>query len=173
MKPQENLRFKGDLLHHLHSRILAKIRFSFCQKKKKGRRRKVCMATGEVTVVVENIEGNMEGKTEATDNSKEKVASDRYSNSEATVKNSAMKDEDGSNKKEDENHDTRWGAFLQMWKKIFVVSCLFTVALDPLFLYVPMMKDDIKCLLADRNLKTTALLLRSLTDLFYIFDIIL
>ncbi|XP_020414230.1 putative cyclic nucleotide-gated ion channel 13 [Prunus persica] len=131
------------------------------------------MATGEVTVVVENIEGNMEGKTEATDNSKEKVASDRYSNSEATVKNSAMKDEDGSNKKEDENHDTRWGAFLQMWKKIFVVSCLFTVALDPLFLYVPMMKDDIKCLLADRNLKTTALLLRSLTDLFYIFDIIL
>ncbi|KAI5346232.1 hypothetical protein L3X38_014111 [Prunus dulcis] len=95
------------------------------------------MATGEVTVVVENIE-----------------------------------DEDRSNKKEDENHDTRWGASLQMWKKIFVVSCLFAVAQDPLFLYVPMMKDDIKCLLADRNLKTAALLLRSLTDLFYILNII-
>ncbi|CAL9007882.1 unnamed protein product, partial [Prunus brigantina] len=93
------------------------------------------MATGEVTIAVENIEG----KAEATDNWKEKVASDRYSNSEAIVE-----DEDESSKKEDENHDTRRGSFLQMWKKIFVVSCLFAVALDPLFLYVPIMKDDIK-----------------------------
>ncbi|PQQ09473.1 cyclic nucleotide-gated ion channel 1-like [Prunus yedoensis var. nudiflora] len=63
-------------------------------------------------------------------------------------------------------------SFLQKWKKIFVASCLFAVVLDPLFLYVPMMKDDIKCLQSDRNLKIAALLLRSFTDLFYIFDII-
>ncbi|CAL9007912.1 unnamed protein product, partial [Prunus brigantina] len=47
------------------------------------------------------------------------------------------------------------------------------VVLDPLFLYVPMMKDDIKCLQSDRNLKIAALLLRSFTDLFYLFDIII
>ncbi|XP_020413013.1 protein CNGC15b [Prunus persica] len=63
-------------------------------------------------------------------------------------------------------------SFLQNWKKIFVASCLFAVLLDPLFLYVPMMKDDIKCLQFDRNLKIAALLLRSLTDLSYLFDII-
>ncbi|KAL6290827.1 hypothetical protein ACE6H2_008337 [Prunus campanulata] len=63
-------------------------------------------------------------------------------------------------------------SFLRKWRKIFVASCLFAVVLDPLFLYVPMMKYDIKCLQSDRNLKIAALLLRSLTDLFYLFDII-
>ncbi|ONI24105.1 hypothetical protein PRUPE_2G224000 [Prunus persica] len=63
-------------------------------------------------------------------------------------------------------------SFLQNWKKIFVASCLFAVLLDPLFLYIPMMKDDIKCMMSDRNLKIAALLSRSLTDLLYIFDII-
>ncbi|CAL9007914.1 unnamed protein product [Prunus brigantina] len=73
-----------------------------------------------------------------------------------------------------ETHDSpRESSFHQMWKKIFVASCLLAVLLDPLFLYVPMMKDDIKCLQSDRNLKIAALFLRSFTDLFYIFDIII
>ncbi|XP_021831118.1 cyclic nucleotide-gated ion channel 1-like, partial [Prunus avium] len=104
------------------------------------------MANADVTLVVEKSE--------------EKAAErHRYSNIEATMENPIMNDEDESSR-------------IQKWKKIFVASCLIAVLLDPLFLYVPMMKNDIKCLLSDRNLKIAALLLRSLTDLFYILDII-
>ncbi|XP_034206035.1 cyclic nucleotide-gated ion channel 1-like isoform X2 [Prunus dulcis] len=132
------------------------------------------MANGEVVIALEKMEEKAEG-TPVADNSKEKVAS--HSKPEATVENSVMKDEHGSSKKwspkEEEAHDPPpQGCFLQKWKKIFVASCLFAVLLDPLFLYVPMMRDEIKCLLYDRNLKIAALLLRSVTDLFYILDII-
>ncbi|CAL9007911.1 unnamed protein product [Prunus brigantina] len=133
------------------------------------------MANGEVAIALEKMEEKAEATPVAVaDNSKEKVAS--HSKPEATVENSVMKDEHGSSKKwspkEEEAHDPPQGCFLQKWKKIFVASCLFAVLLDPLFLYVPMMRDEIKCLLYDRNLKIAALLLRSVTDLFYILDII-
>ncbi|XP_021831122.1 cyclic nucleotide-gated ion channel 1-like, partial [Prunus avium] len=132
------------------------------------------MANGEVAIALEKMEEKAEAIPVA-DNSKEKVASS-HSKPEATVENSVMKDEHGSSKKwspkEEEAHDPPQGCFLQKWKKIFVASCLFAVLLDPLFLYVPMMRDEIKCLLYDRNLKIAALLLRSVTDLFYILDII-
>ncbi|XP_048446501.1 uncharacterized protein LOC103936744 isoform X3 [Pyrus x bretschneideri] len=59
------------------------------------------------------------------------------------------------------------------WKKIFISSCLCAVLLDPLFLYVPILKDDIKCLMLDPKLKIVILLLRSLTDFFYLMDIII
>ncbi|ONI24099.1 hypothetical protein PRUPE_2G223700 [Prunus persica] len=132
------------------------------------------MANGEVAIALEKMEEKAEA-TPVADNSKEKVASS-HSKPEATAENSVMKDEHGSSKKwspkEEEAHDPPQGCFLQKWKKIFVASCLFAVLLDPLFLYVPMMRDEIKCLLYDRNLKIAALLLRSVTDLFYILDII-
>ncbi|TQD81161.1 hypothetical protein C1H46_033271 [Malus baccata] len=57
------------------------------------------------------------------------------------------------------------------WKKIFISSCLFSFLVDPLYLYVPILKDDIKCLMLDPKLKIVVLLLRILTDLFYIMDI--
>ncbi|XP_034203524.1 cyclic nucleotide-gated ion channel 1-like [Prunus dulcis] len=94
------------------------------------------------------------------------------------MEQSIMKDNDGSSRKRSPKYEEIYDhypleSFLHhTWKKIFVVSCLFAVLLDPLFLYVPMMKDDIKCLQSDRNLKIAALLLRSFTDLFYIYDII-
>ncbi|KAB2598157.1 hypothetical protein D8674_001077 [Pyrus ussuriensis x Pyrus communis] len=59
------------------------------------------------------------------------------------------------------------------WNKIFIVVCLFAILTDPLFLYIPILKDDIKCLMLDRKLKIVVLLLRSLTDLFYLMDIII
>ncbi|KAL6131342.1 hypothetical protein ACLB2K_069718 [Fragaria x ananassa] len=58
------------------------------------------------------------------------------------------------------------------WKEIFFSSCVFAVLLDPLFLYIPIMNYDMKCLQFDGNLKTATLILRSITDLFYIMDII-
>lgn len=118
------------------------------------------MSNSEIALVVENTE-------------EKAAARNRDSNSEATVEISSMKNEDGSSRKlsprKEESHDE---SFLQNWKKIFLASCLFALLLDPLFLYVPMLKDDVKCLQSDRNLKIAALLLRSFTDLFYIFDII-
>ncbi|KAI5346255.1 hypothetical protein L3X38_014134 [Prunus dulcis] len=53
------------------------------------------------------------------------------------------------------------------WRKIFVISCVFAVLLDPLFLYIPIIKEDMKCIQMDKRLSKTALALRSVTDLNY------
>lgn len=65
------------------------------------------------------------------------------------------------------------GAFLQKWNKIFVLSCVIAVSLDPLFFYVPVINGDRKCVDLDKKMETTASVLRSFTDIFYIFHIIL
>lgn len=59
------------------------------------------------------------------------------------------------------------------WKKIFVISCVFAVLLDPLFLYIPIINHDIKCLGMDMKMNNTAIALRSITDFSYLVDIIL
>ncbi|KAG2700631.1 hypothetical protein I3760_06G007900 [Carya illinoinensis] len=46
------------------------------------------------------------------------------------------------------------------------------VSLDPLFFYVPVINDDKKCLDLDDKMKTTAIILRSFTDIFYVIHII-
>jgi len=64
------------------------------------------------------------------------------------------------------------GPFLQKWNKIFVLSCLIAVSLDPLFFYVPVIDDNNKCLSLDRKMEITATVLRSFSDIFYIIHII-
>ncbi|KAG7981347.1 hypothetical protein I3843_05G229500 [Carya illinoinensis] len=64
------------------------------------------------------------------------------------------------------------GLFLQKWNKIFVLSCVIAVSLDPLFFYVPVIIDAKKCLELDKKMETTAIILRSFTDIFYIIHII-
>ncbi|XP_076930305.1 cyclic nucleotide-gated ion channel 1-like [Bidens hawaiensis] len=64
------------------------------------------------------------------------------------------------------------GKFLQKWNKIFVLSCVIAVSVDPLFFYVPIVKDNKKCLDLDNKLQITASVLRSFTDIFYIVHII-
>lgn len=64
------------------------------------------------------------------------------------------------------------GPFLQRWNKIFVLSCLIAVSLDPLFFYVPVIDDDEKCLDLDHKMEITASVLRWFTDIFYIIHII-
>jgi cyclic nucleotide gated channel len=63
------------------------------------------------------------------------------------------------------------GPFLQKWNKIFVLSCVIAVSLDPLFFYVPVINDDEKCLDLDSRMEITAIILRSFTDIFYILHI--
>ncbi|KAJ6795203.1 cyclic nucleotide-gated ion channel 1 [Iris pallida] len=65
------------------------------------------------------------------------------------------------------------GPFLQKWNKIFVLSCVIAVSMDPLFLYIPIINRESNCLVFDRKLKITASVLRSFTDLFYVLHIIL
>ncbi|GMN44440.1 hypothetical protein TIFTF001_013629 [Ficus carica] len=64
------------------------------------------------------------------------------------------------------------GSFLQRWNKIFVLSCVLAVSVDPLFFYVPVIDDVRKCLDLDRKMEITASVLRSFTDIFYILHII-
>lgn len=64
------------------------------------------------------------------------------------------------------------GPFLQKWNKIFVLSCIIAVSLDPLFFYVPVINDEKKCLSLDNKMEITATILRSFSDIFYIVHII-
>ncbi|CAN6568684.1 unnamed protein product [Malus baccata var. baccata] len=61
----------------------------------------------------------------------------------------------------------------EYWRKIFMVVCLCAVPVDALFLYIPILKDDIKCLMLDSKLKIAVLLLRSIIDFFHLMDIII
>lgn len=63
--------------------------------------------------------------------------------------------------------------FLQFWNKIFVFACIISVAIDPLFFYVPVIDSKRKCLDLDHTLYIPISILRSVTDLFYIYHIIL
>ncbi|XP_023872582.1 cyclic nucleotide-gated ion channel 1 isoform X2 [Quercus suber] len=72
------------------------------------------------------------------------------------------------------------GQFLQTWNKVFVLSCVISVAVDPVFFYIPVIQEnhnkdkneDYKCLDADEKLATIACVLRSLFDAFYVLHII-
>ncbi|PKA55914.1 Cyclic nucleotide-gated ion channel 1 [Apostasia shenzhenica] len=64
------------------------------------------------------------------------------------------------------------GPFLQRWNKIFVLSCVLAVSVDPLFFYIPIVGKDNDCLELDRKLEITASVLRSFTDVFYVLHII-
>ncbi|KAG0499873.1 hypothetical protein HPP92_004564 [Vanilla planifolia] len=64
------------------------------------------------------------------------------------------------------------GAFLQRWNKIFVLSCLIAVSVDPLFFYIPVVSRDGKCLELDKHLEITASVLRTFTDIFYVLHVI-
>ncbi|GAB4844590.1 Cyclic nucleotide-gated ion channel 1 [Ancistrocladus abbreviatus] len=64
------------------------------------------------------------------------------------------------------------GQFLQKWNKIFLISCVLSVALDPLFFYIPVFDGKRKCLRLDHTLEIIACVLRTLTDMFYLVHII-
>lgn len=64
------------------------------------------------------------------------------------------------------------GPFLQKWNKIFILSCIIAVSIDPLFFYIPVIDDKKKCLHRDNKLETAASVLRSFTDIFYVLHII-
>ncbi|KAF4380233.1 hypothetical protein F8388_024526 [Cannabis sativa] len=60
----------------------------------------------------------------------------------------------------------------EQWNKIFLASCVIGVMIDPLFLYIPIVNDENKCLDKDHNVMAISLVLRSLTDFSYVLHII-
>ncbi|XP_030944779.1 cyclic nucleotide-gated ion channel 1-like [Quercus lobata] len=52
-----------------------------------------------------------------------------------------------------------------------VLVCVFSVLLDPLFFYLPVINESKKCIGLDKKLWTTALVLRSVTDFFHLMHI--
>ncbi|KAM5556186.1 cyclic nucleotide-gated ion channel 1-like [Rosa sericea] len=77
---------------------------------------------------------------------------------------------DAMSKTDPEAKEGKWQK--QKRNMIFAGSCLLAVLLDPLFLYIPILNDDMKCIGVDKNLKIVALVLRSFTDLIHIVKII-
>jgi cyclic nucleotide gated channel, plant len=63
------------------------------------------------------------------------------------------------------------GPFMQRWNKIFVISCLISVALDSLFFYSPAIDGDNNCIYMDEKLEIIASILRFLMDIFYLLRI--
>ncbi|XP_047157964.1 cyclic nucleotide-gated ion channel 1-like isoform X1 [Vigna umbellata] len=64
------------------------------------------------------------------------------------------------------------GATLQKWNKIFVITSVMAISVDPLFFYIPVIDDSKKCLDLDGTLKITASVLRTFFDLLYILHIV-
>lgn len=63
--------------------------------------------------------------------------------------------------------------FLQLWNKLFVISCIIAVSIDPLFFYLPVVDDGGNCLTMDRKLATAVTTLRTVIDFFYLIHMAL
>ncbi|XP_071717658.1 probable cyclic nucleotide-gated ion channel 6 [Rutidosis leptorrhynchoides] len=63
--------------------------------------------------------------------------------------------------------------FLLTWNKLFVVSCILAVSVDPLFFYLPVIDQSKTCIGIDRNLAVVTTTLRTVIDSFYLIHMAL
>eukprot|EP00249_Psilotum_nudum_P008117 c21054_g1_i1 orf=621-2627(-) len=62
--------------------------------------------------------------------------------------------------------------FVQRWNKVFLVSCLIALFVDPLFFFLPSISDA-DCIQIQHSLTVVIAILRSITDTFYVFHMFL
>jgi cyclic nucleotide gated channel len=62
------------------------------------------------------------------------------------------------------------GPVVSKWNKIFLLACLISLFVDPLFLYLPVVKEEM-CLDVNLSLEVSLTVIRSLVDAFYIVQI--
>ncbi|KAL6534878.1 putative cyclic nucleotide-gated ion channel 5 [Orobanche gracilis] len=62
---------------------------------------------------------------------------------------------------------------LTTWNKLFVMSCILGVSVDPLFFFLPVVNKSSNCLDIDRWLAITATTLRTVVDAFYLIHMAL
>ncbi|XP_073062514.1 probable cyclic nucleotide-gated ion channel 5 isoform X1 [Primulina eburnea] len=63
--------------------------------------------------------------------------------------------------------------YLTLWNRLFVMSCILGVSVDPLFFYLPVFSQSSNCLDIDRKLAITATTLRTVVDAFYLIHMVL
>jgi cyclic nucleotide gated channel len=57
---------------------------------------------------------------------------------------------------------------LLLWNRLFVISCILAVSIDPLFFYLPVFNHASNCLGMDTKLAVTTTTLRTILDAFYL-----
>ncbi|XP_015570777.2 putative cyclic nucleotide-gated ion channel 7 [Ricinus communis] len=57
---------------------------------------------------------------------------------------------------------------LLLWNRLFVISCILAVSVDPLFFYLPVFNYKMVCLGMDTNLAATITAVRTMLDAFYL-----
>ncbi|KAL1318218.1 hypothetical protein AAHE18_15G190300 [Arachis hypogaea] len=62
---------------------------------------------------------------------------------------------------------------IQQWNKILAIFCLVAIFVDPLFFFVFYAREDHNCVVIDWSMTTTLVIVRSLNDLVYFFNILL
>ncbi|KAG6696993.1 hypothetical protein I3842_09G176700 [Carya illinoinensis] len=63
------------------------------------------------------------------------------------------------------------GTFVDRWNKIFLLACLISLFVDPLFFYLPVAYEE-ACIDVSVSLEVTLTVIRSLVDAFYIVQIV-
>ncbi|KAM3269019.1 putative cyclic nucleotide-gated ion channel 8 [Capsicum chacoense] len=62
---------------------------------------------------------------------------------------------------------------LLFWNRLLVISCIFAVSIDPLFLFLPVFKDEERCLHIDESLAIIVNWMRTAIDIFYLIRMVL
>ncbi|KAG5114661.1 hypothetical protein AAZX31_13G306300 [Glycine max] len=64
------------------------------------------------------------------------------------------------------------GQTIHRWNKIFLVACLASLFVDPLFFYLPVVRDEV-CIDIGITIEVILTLVRSVVDVFYVFQILM
>lgn len=62
------------------------------------------------------------------------------------------------------------GPIIRRWNKVFLIACLVSLFVDPLFFYLPGVKDNL-CIDIGTTLEVILTIVRSITDAFYMIQI--
>ncbi|KAK3120510.1 hypothetical protein QOZ80_9AG0689050 [Eleusine coracana subsp. coracana] len=62
---------------------------------------------------------------------------------------------------------------VQQWNQFFVISCLISIFIDPLFFFLLSVEQDNKCIVLNWNLSTALAVVRSVTDFIYLLHMLL
>ncbi|XP_017434893.2 protein CNGC15c-like [Vigna angularis] len=64
------------------------------------------------------------------------------------------------------------GQTIHRWNKIFLVVCLVSLFVDPLFFYLPLVRDEV-CIDIGTALEVFLIMIRSMADVFYMIQILM
>ncbi|TVU28739.1 hypothetical protein EJB05_20270 [Eragrostis curvula] len=62
---------------------------------------------------------------------------------------------------------------VQQWNQFFVISCLISIFIDPLFFFLLSVEQDNKCIVLNWNFATALAVVRSVTDAIYLLHMLL